>query len=321
MRAEAIINLTPDRQLWWLFGGVLGVLVLASINGAILARTVRDEAARDTITNMNRRILSWWVMCAIFGAATLTRGLGTLVFFALLSFLALREFVALTPARPSDHSGLVVSFFVVLPLQYCLLRLGQYGAFTILIPVFAFLLVPICSALEGDTQAFLERVAKIEWGLMLCVYCVSYAPALLTLQIPRYQGQTAKLLLFLVIVDQTSDVLQYVVGKLAGRRRVAPSVSPNKTWEGFLGGIGGATLIGAALWWVTPFAPWQAAALSLVIALMGFAGGLTMSAIKRDRGIKEYGTAIPGHGGVLDRIDSLCFAAPVFFHLTRYFFA
>ena len=72
------------------------------------------------------------------------------------------------------------------------------------------------------------------------------------------------------------------------------------------------------LWWATPFPWWMAAADVAVIALMGFAGGLTLSAIKRDRGVKDYGTLVEGHGGVLDRIDSICFAAPVFFHFTRY---
>jgi phosphatidate cytidylyltransferase len=129
-----------------------------------------------------------------------------------------------------------------------------------------------------------------------------------------------KLLLFLIIVVQSSDVLQYIWGKLFGKHHIAPSVSPNKTWEGLIGGIASATLLGTALWWLTPFAPWQAAVMSLAITLMGFAGGLTMSAIKRDRGVKDIGALIAGHGGILDRIDSLCFAAPVFFHLTRYFF-
>ena len=155
---------------------------------------------------------------------------------------------------------------------------------------------------------------------MVAVYCVSHAPALLMLQIPGYAGQNAKLLLYLVIVVQLSDVLQYVFGKTLGRRRIVPRVSPNKTWEGTLGGIASATLIGALLWWVTPFGVWSAAAIALLINLAGFAGGLCMSAIKRDLGVKDFGTLIEGHGGILDRIDSLCFAAPVFFHAVRYFY-
>jgi phosphatidate cytidylyltransferase len=155
---------------------------------------------------------------------------------------------------------------------------------------------------------------------MICVYCVSHAPALLTLEIPGFEGQNGKLLFYFVLVVQASDVLQYIWGKLLGKHKIAPSVSPNKTWEGFLGGVATATLLGTALWWATPFTPWQAAGMSLAITLMGFVGGLVMSAIKRDRGVKDYGTLIQGHGGVMDRIDSLCFSAPVFFHLTRYFF-
>jgi phosphatidate cytidylyltransferase len=155
---------------------------------------------------------------------------------------------------------------------------------------------------------------------MICAFCLSHAPALLILDIPGFAGRNAQLLLYLVLVDQMSDVLQYVWGKLAGKNKIAPSVSPNKTWEGFLGGVATATLLGAALWWATPFTPLQAAGMSLVITLLGFAGGLVMSAIKRDAGVKDFGAVIEGHGGILDRIDSLCFAAPIFFHLVRYFF-
>jgi len=155
---------------------------------------------------------------------------------------------------------------------------------------------------------------------MICVYCVSYAPAVFFLRIPGYEGQNGKLLFFFVLVVQISDVLQYIWGKTLGHHKIAPTVSPNKTWEGFIGGVLSASLIGACLWWATPFTRLQAAAISLAITLMGFAGGLVMSAIKRDRGVKDFGTLIEGHGGVMDRIDSICFAAPVFFHLTRYFF-
>jgi phosphatidate cytidylyltransferase len=196
----------------------------------------------------------------------------------------------------------------------------KWSGFVIVIPVYAFLFLPAIMAIAGDTRSFLERASKIQWGLMICVYCVSYAPALLTLDIHGY-GPNAKLLLYLVIVDQLSDVLQYVWGKLAGRHKIAPAVSPNKTWEGFIGGALSATAIGTALWWMTPFTPAAAAVISLMITILGFLGGLVMSAIKRDRGIKDYGTLIQGHGGVLDRVDSMIFAAPVFFHVVRFFYA
>jgi phosphatidate cytidylyltransferase len=208
----------------------------------------------------------------------------------------------------------------VTPLEYALIWMGWYGLFSFLIPVYVSMFVAIGTVLAGDTDRFLERTATTQWGLLVCVYFVSYVPALLMLRIPGYEHQNAKLMMFLVIVVQLSDVLQYVWGKSFGKRRIAASISPNKTWAGFVGGTVCATAIGASIWWATPFGPAQAALMAFVVTIMGFSGGLIMSAIKRDRGIKDYGSLIEGHGGVLDRIDSLCFAAPVFFHLTRFFF-
>ncbi len=304
----------------WLFGGVLGILVLASTIGAVLKQTAKSDTARATIDNLNARMRAWWKMCAIFALTLLIGRIGSLVLFALLSLLALREYVTLIPTRRSDHRTLVWSFFVITPLQYYLIGIRWYGFFAIMVPAVAFLFIPTRMAMTGDTEHFLERAAKIQFGIMICSYCLSHAPALLILSIPGFEGHNARLLLYLVLVDQMSDVLQYVSGKLTGRHKIAPQVSPNKTWEGFLGGVLTSTALGAALWWATPFTPLEAAGMSLVIALLGFAGGLVMSAIKRDVGVKDFGAIIEGHGGILDRIDSLCFAAPIFFHLVRYFF-
>jgi phosphatidate cytidylyltransferase len=165
------------------------------------------------------------------------------------------------------------------------------------------------------------RMSELQWALMICVYCASHVPALLYLQIEGFDGRGVLLIAFLILVVQLSDVAQYVWGKLAGRRKVAPSVSPSKTWEGLVGGIATATLVGTGLWWITPFQPWQAALMSLAICLAGFFGGLVMSAIKRDRGVKDWGHLIAGHGGFVDRLDSVVFAAPIFFHLTRFFWS
>jgi phosphatidate cytidylyltransferase len=309
-----------DRELLWLFGGIASTLLVATMAGQALRLSVATTGARETVANVNARIGAWWMMSAAFLVATLTGGVGSIVLFALVSMLALREFVTLSPTSRADHRALAWAFFVVVPLQYALVGIEWYGLFSILIPVYAFLLVATRIVLAGDTEGFLERAATIQWGLMACVYCVSYAPALMLLDIEGYDSGSGKLLLFLVVVVQASDVLQFVWGKLVGRRRIAPTVSPNKTWEGFVGGVACATLVGTGLWWATPFNPWQAAAMSLLIALAGFAGGLVMSAIKRDRGVKDYGGLLPGHGGVLDRIDSLLFAAPILFHVTRFVF-
>lgn len=306
-------------ELGWLLLSAVAVLTLATVIGRVLHLRVARGQAHAVIDNLNARIDAWWVMVLLLAAAFALGAAGVIGLFALLSALALREFVSITYTRRGDHLALALGFFIAIPAQYALVAIGWYGLYSILIPVYAFLLLPIASAVRGDPTRFLRRVAVTQWGLMLCVYGLSHVPALLTLQIPGFDGKQALLIAFLVVVVQASDVLQYVWGKLLGRRRIAPTLSPSKTLEGLVGGVASATLLGAALWWLTPFTPWEAALMALAINVMGFAGGLVMSAIKRDHGIKDWGHLIPGHGGVLDRLDSVLFAAPVFFHLVRYF--
>jgi phosphatidate cytidylyltransferase len=315
------MTLPTDRPFLALLTGVLGLLTLASLIGWALSRHRIGAAHRDMVQNINARIRAWWIMAGLFALSTAMGTTGSILLFGLVSFLALREFVTMAPTSAADHRTLFWCFFVVVPLEYALIWTGQYGLFSIVIPVYVSIFVAIRAACAGDTARFLERTATTQWGLIVCVYFVSYVPAVRLLRIPGYAGDGATLMFFLVLVVQLSDVLQYVWGKSMGGRRVAPSVSPNKTWAGLIGGTLSATAVGTAIWWATPFTPAQAAAMAFAITLMGFAGGLVMSAIKRDRGIKDFGALIEGHGGMLDRIDSLCFAAPVFFHLTRYFFA
>lgn len=304
----------------WLFGGVLVLLTLASSIGWVLAKRVSTPGGRATVQNLNARIKAWWVMVGIFGLAFFLGKTLTIVLFALTSFYCLREFLSITPTRPEDHRSVVAAFYGFIPLQYWLIYDDWQELFLILIPVWAFLLLPILAVLNGETKDFLQRTARIQWALMLTVYCISHAPAVVLLDLPEFEGQNMLLLFFLVTVVQLSDVLQYVFGKLWGRHKVAPRVSPAKTWEGLIGGGLSATAIGAALWWITPFQPLQAAGMAFAIVVAGFAGGLVLSAIKRSLGAKDWGTMIEGHGGALDRMDSVSFAAPVFFHLTRYYF-
>ena len=302
------------------FIAAVAVLAVASLISFILSRRAGDGPARATIDNLNARIKSWWVMVAALAAAFSFGKIGVIVLFALSSFAALREFLTITPTRRGDHLALFASFFVVLPLQYYLIAIEWYGFFSIFIPVYAFLLLPALSAMRGDTENFMERISETQWGLMTTVFCLSHVPALVTLDIPGFSGRQILLVAFLIIVVQGSDVLQYIWGKLLGRHKIAPSVSPSKTVEGLAGGAVSAIALGAALHLITPFSPLEAAGMSAVIVLMGFLGGLVMSAIKRDRGVKDWGAMIEGHGGMLDRMDSLVFSAPIFFHLTRYWF-
>lgn len=300
-----------------LFAGIGAILVLASAIGWLLKWRAGNEP-NPVVDNLNARINAWWVMVAVIGAAFWMGHIAVIVLFFAISFYALREFLTLAPTRTSDYPALVAAFYFALPFQYLLIGIDWYGLFSIFIPVYVFLLMPILASLGGDTTHFLERASKTQWGLMITVYCVSAVPALLTLDIAGYEGRNLLLIAYLVLVVQLSDVLQYVCGKLWGKHKIAPLLSPSKTIEGFVGGVFLASAIGGALWWITPFKPWQAVLIALVINLLGFAGGLVMSAIKRDRGVKDWGHMIEGHGGMLDRLDSVCFAAPIFFHIVRY---
>lgn len=308
-----------SREGWLVFFSVTGILAIASLIGFILSRRIREQPGRSVVDNLNARLKAWWIMVIVVSGALMAGPKAVIVLFAFISFAALREFITLTPTRRGDHDTLFLAFFAVLPFQYVLVWIHWYGLFTIFIPVYAFLILPALAVVSSDTTNFLARTSQTQWGLMICVYCISHVPAFLMLRIPGFDP--ALLVIFLILVVQASDVLQYIWGKLLGRRKIAPEVSPSKTVEGFAGGILTATALGAGLWWLTPFTIWQAAAMSLLITFVGFLGGLVMSAIKRDRGVKDWGHMIEGHGGMLDRLDSLCFAAPIFFHLTRYFFA
>ncbi|MCC6075810.1 phosphatidate cytidylyltransferase [Pseudomonas sp. GCM10022188] len=306
-----------DRDTLALFAGIGALLALASLVGFVLKWRNRG-AASPVIDNLNARINAWWVMVGVLGGAFWLGQGAVILLFAAISFFALREFITLAPTRGSDYPALAAAFYLVLPVQYLLIASDWYGLFSIFIPVYVFLLLPILASFGGDTTAFLERAAKVQWGMMLAVFCISHVPALLTLDIPGFEGRNLLLIAWLVLVVQISDVLQYVCGKLLGKRKIAPHLSPSKTVEGFAGGVALATLVGAALYWITPFSVWQALAIALLVTLLGFFGGLVLSAIKRDRGVKDWGHMIEGHGGMLDRLDSVCFAAPIFFHVLRY---
>jgi phosphatidate cytidylyltransferase len=308
---------------------VAGVLLLLSVVtgvGQFLKRHPDRGIDAAAVRTFNMRIRGWWVLCTVLAAAFWLGSTATVTLFGFVSFWALREFITLTPTRKGDHRALFWVFFLFKPLHYVLVGLNRYDIYSVFLPVYATLFVLARAAVAGDYKRFLERTAKIQAGLVVCVYCLSFAPALLELQVDGGSERVSelgsrdanfRLLFFLILLVQFADCMQYVWSRMLGQNLVAAAVSSNRTWEGLLGSATSTALLAAVLWWAAPpFQPWQAAIVGLVVAVVGFAGGMTMSAIKRDRGVKDYGTLVVGHGGVLDRIDSICFAAPVFYHMT-----
>ena len=308
-------------EIWQLFGGLIITLIIASSIGYGLKFKVGFSTPHAVIDNLNARINAWWIMILIIFAAAALGFYGVIGLFFVISFIALREFLSLLYIRRGDHLALAACFYIILPLQYFLVAIDWFSMFTIFIPVYGFLFLPILSALLGDTAHFLDRSTKVQWALMISVFCISHIPAILTLDIEGFEEKKLLLMIFLILVVQSSDVLQYVWGKLFGKHKIAPKLSPSKTVEGFVGGVVSASVLGGLLYWLTPFNPVQAVLMSLLICLMGFLGGLVMSAMKRSMGVKDWGNMISGHGGMLDRMDSLCFAAPIFFHVVRYYWA
>ncbi len=318
--------------------GVLVTLVVFTVLGQYLKRQPAVSIDQSIIRTFNNRVIAW---LTIFVVLTITMTLPrqvTVFFFWTISFWALREFITMTPTRRGDHRTLFWVFFLFTPFQYIMVSLlnsssfDWYALYTILIPVYASLFIPARIAFTGDSKRFLERTAKIQFGLLICVYSLSHAPALLYLNLQKYNpltstfdpwgGKTGGLLLFLIVMVQISDMIQFIWDRLIGKHVIAPTVNNTRTWEGLIGASFCTGIIGMMIQLVlpvTPFTWYGSGVMALLISVMGSSGKMTMSAIKRDRGIEDYGTLVQGHVGVLDRIDSVCFAAPIFFHVTRIF--
>jgi len=309
------------NDLYPLLGGVIGILVVMSLIVGILREWKFSDGSNDIVETLNGYVVVWWGMVVVFWLASLLGKTGVILLFFALSFAALREFLTLTTKNRADHYALLLAFVFVLPFQYYLLWIDWYGLYSIFIPVYAFLILPVVSVMRGATKNFLIRVAETQWALMIAVFCASHVPALLLLDITGFEGRNVLLIVYLVAVVQINDLMHYLFAKLVGRRKVMPQIEASKTWEGVAGGFVCATLIGTSLWWITPFAPWQAFVVSLVLCMCGLGGHMVMTAIKRDRGVKDWGHLVPGHGGFVDRLDSVVFAAPIFFHIVRYFWA
>lgn len=318
-------NLTPSQQVGLLFIFVFGTLVLVSIYGFVMSMkdNAEDDANSQKIKDFNGLLRTSWLMSVVFWVGwTLGETMAT-VLFGIVAFFALREFITLSPTRQGDHNSLVIAFFIVLPVQFALVITERFDLVTVFIPVYVFLAIPVVGALAGDTRHFLERNAKLQWGIMVCVYGISHVPALLLLNFPNYQGKNAFLVFFLVFVVQTCMIAQHLVGKRLAKAPSAPGVSKSFNWTSWFIAVLVASLVGGVMAGLTPFKPAQAVAMAMIACVSGSLGHLVMKALKRDRGITNWGTegkSVTGASGLLDRVDALCFAAPVFFHSVRWYF-
>ncbi|HWP20969.1 MAG TPA: phosphatidate cytidylyltransferase [Burkholderiaceae bacterium] len=314
---------SANEQIALLFVIVFGLLALATAVGALMNLRAEDDAGRARADRFGRFLRRTWVMATIFWIAWASGPLVSVLLFAVLSFLALREFITLSHTRRGDHRGLILAFFVVLPVQYWLVGARWFDLFSVFIPVYVFFAIPVVSALANDPERFLERNAKIQWGIMVCVYGLSHAPALLLLDFPGYEGRGAFLVFFLVFVVQSCMLLQVYVARHYPLAPVAPRISQSFSWRAAANGVVGGAIIGALLYWITPFKAGQAFAMALVACGAGTLGHFVMKALKKDAGVvyrDHEGRMVTGAVGLLDRMAALCFAAPVFFHSVRWYF-
>lgn len=307
----------PAINVIWGLVGVFILLILATLIVQILCLTSPEK----NYTELKQRIKSWWVITLLFSTSLLLSPGIAVIFFGFVSFLALKEYLSLIPTRRADRRVLFWAYLAII-LQYYWIYSQWYGMFLVFIPVYMFLILPMRMVILGEIQGFLKAIGTLHWGLMLTVFNLSHVAYLLRLPLignPIAGG--AGLLLYLLFLTALNDISQYLWGKSLGKHKVLPTVSPNKTWEGLLGGIITTVILAVILApWLTPFDLIHSFGLGLLLGIAGFIGDVTVSALKRDLGVKDSGNLLPGHGGILDRIDSLTYTAPLFFHFTVYFY-
>ncbi|MFL1466732.1 phosphatidate cytidylyltransferase [Marinobacter sp. HN1S83] len=315
MDLSFLLILSLPTSVQYAIAGLFLLLVAGSVAERILASRMEAGAHRE----LRQRINSWWIMVGILLVVLIVGRGASLVFFAVLSFLALREFFSILPVRHTDRR-VILALYLMIPVHYYWISLEWYGVFIIFIPVYLFLFIPFALLMLGETKGFIRSATSYQWAVMTTVFAISHVAYLLILPAERNPaGGPIGLVLYLLFLTQFNDVAQYVWGKTLGKRKIVPKISPNKTWAGFVGGVATTMVLAMLLApWLTPLSMSEGLLAGLLIGVAGFVGDLTVSATKRDLGIKDTGQLIPGHGGILDRIDSLMYTAPLFFHYLYY---
>ena len=293
---------------------VLGLLVISS--GITYFLTIKHP--NSDFKELSMRIKSWWIMIGILFAVLLSSKGIAITFFGFLSFLMLKEFLSIVPTRIDDRQ-VIFWAYIAIPIQYFWIYLEWYGMFIVFMPIFIFLIIPMRMVLIGETSGFIRAAGILTWTSMLSVFNIGHIAYLLVLPEKNLAAGNVGLVLFILFMTQFNDVCQYVWGKNLGRHKIVPKVSPNKTWEGFIGGLITITLCSSVVApLLTPLTAIQGAGAGALISFSGFIGDVVISSVKRDLQIKDSGNLIPGHGGLLDRLDSLSYTAPLFFHYLYY---
>jgi phosphatidate cytidylyltransferase len=315
-------ELSVTQQVGLLFAVTFGVLMFFTAGAVARSLGERTAEQQEAHKLLKRDLRAVWFGAMLFWLAWVTGAVFATILFAFVSFIALREFITLLHTTRADHRSLLLAFFAVLPVQFMLAGSQHLDLFTVFIPVYVFLAIPVMSALGNDPQRFLERTSKIQWGIMVCVYGMSHAPALLLLDLPRYVDRGAFLVFYLVLVVATAQLVQETVSRRLRRRPVARAISRSFSWRAWLAGALSAALVGGSLYWITPFKPIPALVLGFIASACGTLGEFVMKALKRDAGVRSWGgkASVTGAVGLLDRVAPLCFAAPVFFHSVRWYF-
>ena len=315
-------DLSIVQQVGLLFVGLFGLLIIVTV--IAFWRTLRDLTPEqlEAHDRFKRDLRAIWLGAVLFWISWVLGAVAATLLFSIVSFVAFREFITLTHTRRADHRSLLLAFFLILPMQFVLAGSRRFDLFTVFIPVYVFFAIPVVSAFGNDPLRFLERTAKIQWGIMVCIYGMSHAPALLLIDLPAYAGRGAFLVFYLVAVVATAQIVQEAASRHLRRRPVARAISRSFSWRAWLIGSLSAALVGALLYWATPFKPIPALVMGFIAGATGSLGEFVMKALKRDAGVRNWGgkASVTGAVGLLDRVAPLCFAAPVFFHLVRYYY-
>lgn len=288
--------------------GIIGILIFFTLLFVPLNKLKPSKGIHEIVL----RVYSWWIILILVTTIFLLPGNLATVAVAFLTFIALREFLTKLDVIKSFRKTLLY-IYLTIPVQFYLAKYGTEHMFNAFIPIFMFFFIPIRNILIGKYENYIEFNGKVFWALMLIVFGFSQVTFLRNKTIVGgYEGGTELVLLLIFFLTQFNDVLQFLWGKTLGKHKLAPIISPNKTIEGFLGGALSLSLITYSLSSYLPFStPTEAAIFGFLLSLFGLFGDLNMSAVKRDLGVKDMDDLIPGHGGILDRLDSLSFTLPL----------